>query len=92
MATNVNGHWLLTGEGPMLLADLHESSNADTSGAADIHAYGECLEILELALNKFNRKLAPEKKRAAVDSLYKAWLRDKQIDQQLLDIITQLAA
>lgn len=88
----LNINWLLLGDGPMLLADLQTASGANTAGAADLHAYGECLEILELALNKFNRKLDPEKKRAAVDSLYRAWLRDKQIDPQLLDIITQLAA
>ena len=85
----LNINWLLSGEGPMLLSDLQTASDADT---ADLHAYGECLEILELALNKFNRKLDPEKKRAAVDSLYRAWLRDKQIDPQLLNMITQLAA
>jgi transcriptional regulator with XRE-family HTH domain len=91
-ALGMNVNWLLSGEGPMLLADLQPASDVNTAGAADLHAYGECLEILELALNKFNRKLDPEKKRAAVDSLYRAWLRDKQIDSQLLNMITQLAA
>lgn len=59
---------------------------------ADLKAYGECLEILELALNKLGRTLAPDKKRAAVEAMYRAWARDKRIDQQLLDMITQLAA
>ena len=81
----LNVNWLLTGEGPMMLADL-------TVGGDDLKAYGECLEILELALNKFNRKLTPEKKRAAVDSLYRAWKREKRIDPQLVEMISQLAA
>ena len=81
----LNVNWLLSGDGPMLLAD-------STTTDDDLKAYGECLEILELALNKFNRKLTPEKKRAAVDSLYRAWKREKRIDPQLVEMISQLAA
>lgn len=88
----LNVNWLLSGEGPMLLTDLGAAGDVGNVGAADLKAYGECLEILELALNKLNRRLSPEKKRIAVDSMYRAWKREKKIDPQLLEMITQLAA
>ena len=84
----LNVSWLLSGEGPMMLADLR---SPDDTGAEDLRAYGECLEILELALNNLNRTLSPEK-RTAVDNMYRAWKREKKIDPQLLEMITQLAA
>lgn len=85
----LNVDWLLSGEGPMLRADLLAPGEAAED---DLKAYGECLEILELALNKANRMLAPEKKRAAVDSMFRAWKREKKIDRQLVEMILQLAA
>ena len=85
----LNINWLLSGEGSMLFAD---AAGKENDNETDLHAYGECLEILELALNKFKRQLTPEKKRAAVDAMYRAYLRDKQVDKQLLDMITQFAA
>ena len=84
----LNVNWLLSGEGPMLRAEIPAPGGL-TDG--DLKAYGECLEILEMALNKANRVLAPEKKRTAVDSMYRAWKREKKIDRQLVDMILQLA-
>jgi len=86
---DLNVDWLLSGEGPMLRSDIGASSAANEEA---LKAYGDCLMLLEAALLRVNRTLAPEKKRIAVDSMYRAWARDKKIDPQLLDMITQLAA
>lgn len=86
--TGVNGHWLLTGEGAMLVADMQVPASMDV----DLNLVGECVELLELALNKFNRQLSPEKKRAAVEAMYRAHQGKKGVDQGLVDMIIKLAA
>ena len=84
----LNIHWLLLGEETMLRADMHMPASMDV----DLNLVGECVELLELALNKFNRQLSPEKKRAAVEAMYRAHQGKKGVDQGLVDMIIKLAA
>jgi len=83
----LNLNWLLSGEGAMLRSDPGPHCAGD-----EIQAYGDCVEILELALSKLGRTLPAEKKRLALDSMYRAWTRDRKIDHGLVDMIVQLAA
>jgi transcriptional regulator with XRE-family HTH domain len=86
----LNVNWLLSGEGPMLRTSLPLGAGAPAD--EDVRAYGDCVEILESALAKLGRTLAPEKKRIALDSMYRAWARDRKMDPRLVEMIVQLAA
>lgn len=90
-ATGVNGHWLLTGEGPMLPADAQPSAVAPTAG--NISIYADAMEVIDLFLKKTNRTLDPAKKRQAVDALYHLSIdKGGKIDPKVAEMIMQLAA
>ena len=57
----LNANWLLTGQGPMLLADLVEHSAA-VSGSFDLARFRLAIEATEEGLQAAGRTMAPAKK------------------------------
>lgn len=62
----INVHWLVTGEGPMLLADLQPSE--PTAWNPDLMR--QVIEAVEEALERGNRELEPEDKASLILSVY----------------------
>ena len=86
-ATGVNGHWLLTGDGSMMLSD---ASTPAVPG--DLALFAEAMEVIDLYLAKTKKAMTPANKRKAVEALYKLSSKEKRIDPAVIEIITQLAA
>lgn len=63
----INANWLLTGEGPMLLADLQVPASAT---AIDQEILATVIESVESALKARKLALAPVKKAALIGLLY----------------------
>lgn len=59
---------------------------------ADLERLSDAWETLELALAKFDRTLAPEKKRKAADALYRASRQQTASQEQLTSLVLDLAA
>jgi transcriptional regulator with XRE-family HTH domain len=60
-----NANWLLTGKGPMLLAELGRP--------LDKHVLGDCIACLERALLREHREMAPDKKARILTLLYELY-------------------
>jgi transcriptional regulator with XRE-family HTH domain len=63
----INANWLLTGEGPMLLADLQA---AQVAGALDRERMRMAIEAIEEALEEGGLVMAPTKKAEVVLAAY----------------------
>lgn len=57
---NVNGHWLLTGEGPMLLEELYQPSN----GKQNEELLRSVIEAVEGVQERLGLKIEPPTKKA----------------------------
>ena len=64
----INANWLLTGEGPMLLADLQTASRP--AEAIDTETLTYVIEEIERVLKARRLELRPEKKAALIQLLY----------------------
>lgn len=64
--TGINLHWLLTGEGPMLIKDLQQ----ETLGVLDTELLQLIIEAIETALEQTGRKMQSEKKAKLVLATY----------------------
>lgn len=90
-AAGINGHWLLTGEGEMLLNTSKESHSPQLGG--NIIVYADAMEVIDLFLQKNSLTLVPEKKRQAVDALYHLSMdKGGKIDAQVAEMIMKLVA
>lgn len=78
----VDVQYILTGTRAMSAQVLDE----------ELRRYGDAWETLELALVKFDRTLAPEKKRKAADALYRASKQQTASQEQLTSLVLDLAA
>lgn len=88
-STGVNGHWLITGEGSMLLAGVAQEVG---SNAADLRLFGDAMEVIDLYLEKTKKTMSPANKRKAVDALYKLSREKNRIDPAVIEMFVQLAA
>lgn len=59
---------------------------------AELEQYGKALEVIEMALQRIGRNLAPDKKRRAVDILYRASKGGADREEDALSVITAMAA
>lgn len=66
--SGINANWLLTGEGPMLLADLQASAAAHPAIDSETLAY--VIEEVENALRKRRAELPPARKAALIQLVY----------------------
>jgi transcriptional regulator with XRE-family HTH domain len=62
----INANWLLTGEGPMLLADLTRSP----AGALDMERLQMAIEATEEGLRAAKREMTPSKKAELILAVY----------------------
>lgn len=67
MHVGINANWLLTGEGPMLMADL---AGAETPGAFDRERMAAAIEALEEVLTEAKRTMAPARKAQVLLAAY----------------------
>jgi len=67
MHAGINANWLLTGEGPMLMADL---AGAETPGAFDRERMAAAIEALEEVLTEAKRTMAPARKAQVLLAAY----------------------
>ena len=65
----INANWLLTGEGPMLLADLQAAPSA-SKGVLDAETLAYVIEEVEKSLNARRLTLAPSRKAALIQLIY----------------------
>ncbi|OZI26837.1 hypothetical protein CAL26_05860 [Bordetella genomosp. 9] len=65
---------------------------SEGQAAEDLKRYADAWQLLDAALSKFKRTLPPEKKRKAVDALYRASKGQDGIDEQQLSLVIELAA
>ena len=71
VGVGINANWLLTGEGPMLLADLQApAAQAVPPGALDIARMHLAIEAVEEGLEAAKRVMAPAKKADLVLAVY----------------------
>lgn len=80
-------NWLLTGEGQMVLA----KQPSNISGV-ELGKFADAMEIIDLYLVKTGKTLSPDKKRKAVEALYKLSEGKATIDASVTEMIMQLAA
>lgn len=83
----ISSDWLLAGKGEMFLDE-----GAIGLSSAELHLFCDALEVIEMYLAKHRRTLPPEKKRKAVEALYKFSAAAGRIDAGSTEIIMQLAA
>lgn len=75
----ININWLLTGQGPMLLADLAPKSEApEPSSPVNYELLTSLIEMLERILDERNLMLAPARKAAAIQIMYEYCMLDQQ--------------
>lgn len=86
-ATGVSGHWLLTGNGQMMLSDV-----ATPGMTGDLSLFAEAMEIIDLYLLKTKKTMTPANKRKAVEALYKLSIEKNRIDPAVIEMFMQLAA
>jgi transcriptional regulator with XRE-family HTH domain len=84
-ANGVNTNWLLTGEGPMLLADLDQEAPP-----VDMERLKMAMQALELALKKSHKILDAERKARAVTVLYEYFTKAGPQDQATVDRMVDL--
>jgi transcriptional regulator with XRE-family HTH domain len=85
----INANWLLTGHGPMLLADL-----ADATRGPDIldrERMDLALATIERGLAKANAEIAPEKKGRLLLAIYD-YLEEEGVTENTVANIIRLAA
>lgn len=87
MRAGINANWLLTGEGPMLLADLRVS----TAGGFDHARFRLALEAVEEGLAAANRTMAPDKKSELVLAVYELFAEPANTKERILKLV-KLAA
>lgn len=80
-------NWLLTGEGQMLL-----TKQPPNSSGGDLRKFADAMEIIDLYVQRTGKVLSPEKKRKAVEALYKLSEGKAEIDPSVTEMIMQLAA
>ncbi len=68
MHAGISANWLLTGEGPMLMAD--HLAGAETPGALDRERMAMAVEALEEVLLEAGRTMAPAKKAQVLLAAY----------------------
>ena len=81
----INLHWLLTGEGPMLLADLHKEPPP-----LDMDRLVGVIREFEGALQRHRRLLDPERKARAIAVLYDYYTKAGPQDQATIERILEL--
>lgn len=83
----INANWLLTGEGPMLLADLQPPAPA----ALDLARFRLALEAAEEGLAAAGRVMAPDKKAELVLAVYDLLAEPANTKERILKLV-KLAA
>lgn len=81
----LNINWLLLGEGEMLIS-------RKTTATGDLNLFADAMEIIDLYLQRSGKTLTPEKKRKAVETLYRLSEGKSTIDTSVAEMIMQLAA
>ncbi len=81
----LNVNWLLSGEGKMLV-------DRQTITAGNLNLFADAMEVIDLYLEKSGKTLTPEKKRKAVETLYRLSEGKSTIDTLVAEMIMQLAA
>lgn len=84
----INANWLLTGEGPMLLADLQAPS---APGALDSARMRLAIEAVEEGLAAAKRVMAPAKKTDLVLAVYDL-LEEPGVNKERVLKLVKLAA
>ena len=87
-AVGVNGHWLLTGDGPMLLADLEASGGRQF----DRRLMATVIAAVRIGLERANREMAPEDEAELVLAFYDLFENERAPDQEKLIRLVQSAA
>lgn len=89
----INANWLLTGEGPMLLADLTAlpAQSQSMSFAFDQDRLEKSLEAVEAGLAAAGSTMAPSKKAAVVLAVYDLMQEPSVTSERVLKLI-KLAA
>lgn len=82
----INANWLLTGEGPMLLADLKASA-----GVLDTARLHLALQAVEEGLSEAKRTMAPAKKAELVLAVYDLLQEPSVTTERVLKLV-KLAA
>lgn len=85
----INANWLLTGEGPMLLADLYAAPQQ--AGALDEHRLRLALEAVEEGLVATRRTMEPNKKAELVMAVYDL-LEEPSVTKERVLRLVKLAA
>lgn len=83
----INANWLLTGEGPMLLAEL----GAVPAGALDQKRLQEALQATDEGLSAAGRTMRPEKKAELVLAIYDL-LQEPAVTKERVLKLVKLAA
>jgi len=84
----INANWLLTGEGPMLLADLKKSS---VTGALDSERLLMSIQAVEEGLSASRRSMASEKKAELIAAVYEL-LEEPSVAKERVLKLVKLAA
>lgn len=88
----INANWLLTGEGPMLLADLQAPSAPETPpGALDMERLQLAIEATEEGLAAARRTMQPNKKAELIMAVYDL-LEDSGVNKDRVLKLVKLAA
>lgn len=75
----INVNWLLTGQGPMLLADLAAKSQApEPSSPVNYELLQSLIEMLERILKERRLVLEPARKAAAIQIMYEYCMLDEK--------------
>lgn len=75
----ININWLLTGQGPMLLADLTPKSEApEPSSPVNYELLQSLIEMLERILKERRLVLEPARKAAAIQIMYEYCMLDEK--------------
>lgn len=91
-ATGVNGHWLLTGEGSMLISDVQQASSPHM--AVDVDNLGHALAEVETIATQRGLTLTPNKRAKLAALVYQYFLLDKAENEttaylsQLIELVS----
>jgi transcriptional regulator with XRE-family HTH domain len=83
-----NANWVLTGDGPMLLADLEASGGRQF----DRRLMATVIAAVRIGLERANREMAPEDEAELVLAFYDLFEHERAPDQEKLIRLVQSAA
>lgn len=86
----ISADWILSGVGSMHINDRISAPIQGIPG--DLKLFAEAMEIIDMYIQKTGKHLSPEKKRKAVETLYKLSENKAVIDPSVTEMIMQLAA